>query len=331
MKRYCAKICAAFAVCLILSPAVTAYAATVDEILSAVIKIRAHIGPHARTLQTLGPKREGFGIVIDNGGLIVTIGYVILEADSVEIQVGNGAPAPAEVLAYDHESGLGLIRALSPPKVKPLRIGSSAKLQPNETVIVAGAGGWSNAIQAQVVSRRPFAGYWEYLLENAIFTQPPFPGFGGAALINKDGHLVGVGSLIVGDSAAPRTNSPGNMFIPIDQLKGNLADLIETGRRSGPRNPWLGVYTEDHRSRVIVTRLADDGPGRKSGVNINDIVVAIDGQNVQGQVDYYKRLWSRGAPGTKIELTLLRTTGVLEKISVIAGDRYDWLRLKPSN
>ncbi len=304
---------------------------TVDDILSAVVRVQTEINPSARTAGTLGAERDGHGVVIDSSGLVLTIGYLILESSSVLVTGPDGVALPASVVAYDSETGFGLVRTQQPVPVRPMRLGDSAQLNEGAGVIVAGFGGRGNTIRATVVARREFAGYWEYLLPNAIFTQPPFRVFGGAALINQDGRLVGIGSLVVGDAKQGNALSPGNMFIPINALKPILGALIEGGRSERPARPWIGVYTEEIRQRVFVTRLASDGPGVAAGVETGDIIVSIGGKPVTGMTDFYRKLWALGAPGVEVPLTVLRQTGGLETLTLRSRDRYDWYRFGTGN
>lgn len=304
---------------------------TIGDVLNAVVRVQTEINPTARTAKTLGIERDGHGVVIDSSGLVLTIGYLILEAHSIRVIGPDGASQPANLVAYDSETGFGLIRTQNPISVRPMRLGSSAQLNAGSGVIVAGYGGKRNTIRAAVVSRRDFAGYWEYLLPDAIFTQPPFPVFGGAALIDQTGRLVGIGSLIVGDAKQGSGVSPGNMFIPIDALKPILGDLIASGRSENPARPWIGVYTEELRKRIFVSRLASDGPGAAAGVAVGDIVVSIGGEPITGVTDFYRKLWALGAPGVDVPLTVLRQTGSLDTLVLRSRDRYDWYRYGKGN
>lgn len=318
-------LCAALLSCLVAS----SFAAAAP--LEAVVGVRASVPQDARTARTLGTDRAGTGIVIDDQGLVLTIGYLIMEAISAELILPGNRKVPADVVAYDYETGFGLLRALAPLGISPMPLGESAKLTLDAQVLVAGSsgGGQPQVTGAVVVSRREFAGYWEYLLPDAIFTAPPHFEFGGAALIGRDGNLLGVGSLIVGDAGGPDRQVPGNMFVPIDALKPILADMVSTGRSKLPARPWLGISSEEARGRLFVTRVTPGGPAAKAGVAANDIIVAVDGKPVLGQADFYKKVWALGNAGTEVPLTLLSGKG-LNEIKVISASRYDHLKLKPS-
>jgi len=298
----------------------------VDQLLAAVVGVRARVPADARTAAALGTERTGSGVVIDADGLIVTIGYLILEANRVEVLVGKGRVLPAEILAYDHETGFGLLRTSEPVDVAPMGLGDSSRLGEGDQLLVSSFGGRLAARPAVLVSRRDFAGYWEYLLDNAIFTAPPYPLFGGAALVDSAGELVGIGSLVVADAYPGDQPLPGNMFVPVDRLKGVLGDLLTAGRSAAMR-PWLGVYLSEVDSLLIVQRLAAGGPAAAAGVQPGDIILGVDGQPVASMADFYRKLWAVGAPGDKVPLTILKGAQMHE-INVTARDRYDWLHLQ---
>ncbi len=297
--------------------------------LEAVVGVRATVPADARTAGFLGMEREGSGVVIGADGLVLTIGYLIMESISSEIILPGERTVPAEVVAYDSDSGFGLLRALSPLVIQPIELGSSRDLAEKSEVLVASAGGPRPVTGAVVVSRRDFAGYWEYLLPDAIFTSPPHHSFGGAALIGADGRLVGIGSLIVGDAAGPDARLPGNMFVPIDALQPIFADLLEHGRSQAPARPWLGLYAEDLRGRVVVNRLAEEGPAARAGIAKDDLIVAVAGEAVRDMADFYKKLWAQGEAGITVPLTVLSAGGITE-IAVQTANRYDYLKLNPS-
>ena len=299
----------------------------VDKLLAAIVGVRARVPEDARTAQALGTQRVGSGIVIDSNGLIVTIGYLILEASHVQVMVAENKVLEAEILAYDHDTGFGLLRASEPIDVAPMQLGESAGLGEGDQLLVSGFGGRQAARPAVLVSRRDFAGYWEYLLENAIFTAPPYPLFGGAALVNGQGELVGVGSLMVADAYRGDPPLPGNVFLPVDQLKSVLGDLLTAGRSTAVSRPWLGVYLNEVDNLLIVERLAVDGPAAGAGMQPGDIILGVTGQPVTSMADFYRKLWAVGGPGDKIPLTVLKGAQMHE-VSVTAGDRYKWLRLR---
>lgn len=297
---------------------------TVDAF--SVVRIHARTVPDARSRSTLGPERVGTGIVIDSSGLILTIGYLIQEAESVEIAAADGRPLPASVLAYDFSTGFGLLRAIKAPPIRPIAFGESAKLGDREPVLIVGYDGVAPAF---VVSRRPFAGYWEYLLDEAIFTAPATVNWQGAALINKEGKLIGVGSLVVGDALGARAQMPGNMFLPIDLLKPILGDLIAQGKSSAKPRPWLGINTQELQGKLIVTRVSPESPAEKAGLAAGDIIVGVRGEQVQSHADFYRKLWASGEAGAEVMLDVLKGAEI-RKLGVKSMDRNQYLRPKPT-
>ena len=304
-----------------------------QDTVKGVVQVDAVIPADARSASSLGTERVGTGVLIDDSGLVVTIGYLILEASEVTISGTGDEPVPATILAYDHESGFGLIRASQPLDVAPVGLGNSTALQPMQPLLVVSHAGDLDATGVYLVDRREFAGYWEYLLEDALFTSPPHAKFGGAALIDQQGRLVGIGSLFVADAGRPAAGEgravPGNMFVPIDGLKAIMGDLLSRGRRAEPGRPWLGLTMEEHRGRVIVTRVSPDGPAEAAGIEANDVILGVDGIPVQGLGDLYRKLWSRGAAGVAVPLDVLQGIEV-KPVTVESIDRYRYLRLDPT-
>lgn len=296
--------------------------------LSAVVKVTSEVPATARTAAALGTRREGSGIVIDDNGLVLTIGYLILESASVELVVEGERTVPAKFVAYDHETGLGLLRAVTPLDVKPLELGNSSALTKGSQVLVIGNGGNGSALGAYVVSRREFAGWWEYLLPEAIFTAPPHLEHSGAALIDATGSLVGVGYLVVSNAPANNVAMPGNMFVPIDILKPVLGDLLTRGRSSARSRPWLGLYSQEIQGRLFVARVPQGGPAYAAGMRPGDLVLGIAGQPVRSLPDYYRKLWSLGRAGVEVPLLVVRGDAPA-RLTIKSIDRYNWFRLKP--
>ncbi len=295
------------------------------QVLSAVVAVEAKVPPGARTAPALGTERAGSGVVIDGDGLIVTIGYLILEASEVTVTALGQEPTAAKIVAYDHATGFGLIRAARPLGVTPMPLGRSQAVAESDRLLVTAFGGVHAVRPAVAVSRREFAGYWEYLLDGAIFTSPPYPMFGGAALVDNNGHLVGIGSLVVGDALKGERMLPGNMFIPIDALKSVMADLLSRGRSPGAR-PWIGVYSQEVEGVIVIQRVAEDGPAARAGMQAGDVIVAVEGEPVTTLAGFYRTLWKGRKPGDRVKITVLRKNE-LRSMVLETGDRYAWLKL----
>jgi S1-C subfamily serine protease len=297
---------------------------TVD-ILS-VVKLRSKAFAGARSSATLGPQREGTGVVLDAQGLVLTIGYLILEAETIELSTADGTSFPAMVVGYDSATGFGLLRAQRPLPIAPIAIGESAKIGNRDRVLIVGFDGVAPAV---VVSRRPFVGFWEYLLDEAIYTAPVTVNWSGAALLDHEGKLLGIGSLSVNDAVGTDSQVPGNLFVPIDLLKPLLADLVKNGKSSARPRPWLGVQTQEVQGNVIVTRVSPDGPADAASLRPGDVIVSLGGDLIKGQAEFYIRLWARGPAGVKIPLQVLRA-GKIESVTVNSIDRDTYYRSKPT-
>ena len=300
----------------------------VDEILSAIVKLRSFVPDNARTARLLGTEREGTGVVIDSDGLILTIGYLILEASNVVVFGPEGKTFNATFIGYDHDTGFGLVRATKPLKVRPMRLGLSSEIKDKSPLLVASHGGRDSIIGVRVISRQEYVGYWEYILEDAIFTTPPHPRYGGAALIDQNGRLLGIGSL------SSRFQFPGiglvlsNMFIPIDRLKPILGDMISTGLSSDQPRPWLGLYSEEIYGRVLVFRVGTGGPADQAGIHPGDIILKVENDAVNGLADFYRKIWALGNVGVDVHLSVLQGTQI-NQITVRSADRYQYFKLDP--
>jgi serine protease Do len=304
------------------------YQALVDA-ANAVVGVKVKALANARSNETLGEERTGSGVLIGNDGLVLTIGYLIMEADQVEVTDSDGTKLPAIVVAYDHATGFGLVRPMKKLAPKPIRIGTSAPVAQMDRLMIVTGGEEQTLSIATVVSRRRFAGYWEYLIDGAIFTSPPRTDHSGAALINKDGELVGVGSLLVMDALTPGERLPGNMFVPIDLLKPVLDQMIRTGGQTAQR-PWLGVNSLEENGRVTVMQVSEESPAEAAGITAGDIILKVNGEPVESLETFYGRLWSPGTkPGAEVHLTVLHGVSLREVI-VRSIERQDYMRHKPT-
>ena len=301
--------------------------ASAEETLSAVVLVRAKILPNARSTATLGPQREGTGVLIRDG-YVATIGYLVIESEAIEVTGADGKSVPAALAAYDHASGFGLLKLLAPLGGRPLPIGDSNAVAERERALVASFGA-DGVNVVQVVSRRPFSGSWEYMLDAAIFTSPAVMNWSGAPLINARGELLGLGSLIVADAPGTGSESPGNMFVPANLLAAMLGDLIAHGKPAGPVRPWMGVNTEELRGRLFVTRVSPDGPADKAGLKQGDILIGVGSHEVASLAEFYRKVWALGAAGVDVPLRVLQGVQVKE-VTVRSIDRLEYFRARQS-
>lgn len=289
-----------------------------------VVRVKSQVVRNARSAATLGTEREGSGIVIDTN-LVLTIGYLITEAERVEVSTADGKRYPATVAGYDSTTGMGLLKALAPLPVKPVEFGESGKIAERDIVLIAGFDG---VAPAYVVSKRSFVGYWEYLLDEAIYTAPATVNWQGAALLSREGRLLGIGSLAVGDALGTSANIPGNLFVPIDAVKPVLGDIVANGRVTSKPRPWLGLNTQEVHGHLIVTRVSPESPADEAGVKQGDILVGISGRKIENQADFYQKLWATGAAGVDVPLQVLKGTQ-LQQLVLKSRNRDSYFRPLP--
>lgn len=296
-----------------------------ERLYAALVRVQATAAPNARSIATLGREREGTGTVIAKDGTILTIGYLLVEAGDIKVTDNRGRSYSARMVAYDHPTGLALLRTAVPLDIPPVPMGRSSRLANREPVLIAGWGGVPDTALAYVVSRRMFTGNWEYMLDEAIFTSPPTTGWSGAALVDRKGTIVGVGSLVVRDATEDDPKLPGNMFVPIDALKPILDDMMRSGRRKDPPRPWLGVSADEVSGRLIVTRVSPESPAERAGMHEGDIILGIAGDSVKSQADFYRKLWSKRRAGDTVPLRVLQGSDIRE-LSVESIDRTQYFR-----
>ena len=292
-----------------------------------IVALRAEIPEDAFTAGILGTERTGNGVVIGDDGLVLTIGYLITEASSIWLTTHRGGVVAGYPLAYDFETGLGLVQPLGTLGLPALARGTMRSVDIGNEVFVIGHGGRPHALKARLFAKREFAGYWEYVLDQALFTTPPHPEWSGAALVGHDGRLIGVGSLFVQEQIDGEALK-GNMFVPIDLLEPILDDLLRYGRPNRPARPWLGMYVAEAEQKLVVQGLAKDGPADRAGVNLGDTVAAVGGKPVADLAQLFRSIWRLGPAGTEIPLTVVRG-GARKAVGVPSADRAAHLK-KPS-
>lgn len=304
-------------------PRVEDYGYDLERALTAMVGLHSIIPGDAFTATTLGTERAGNGVVIGDG-LILTVGYLITEAETIWLHLHDGRVAPGHALAVDQETGFGLVQALGKFDVAPLPIGSSAKAEVAERVVLAGAGGRTRSVAGRIAARQEFSGYWEYVLDEAIFTFPAHPNWGGTGLLNSAGELIGLGSLQLERERAGK-NENLNMVIPIDLLAPIKDELMKFGRTSKPVRPWLGLYSTEVEDKVVVVGVAGKGPAARAEIKTGDVILAVKGEKVATLTQFYKSIWALGAAGVEIPLTLYREGDTFE-VRVNSSDRAKFLK-----
>src|SRR3954464_3954457 len=300
------------------------YGYDLDKALASVMGLHAIIPSDAFTAETLGTERAGNAVLIRENGVVLTIGYLITEAETIWLHLNDGRVVPGHVLGYDQTTGFGLVQALAKLDLPALPLGDSTLVPLEESVVVGGAGGRQKSVAARVVGKQEFAGYWEYVLDEAIFTAPAHPNWGGTAMIGPNGDLLGIGSLQL-EQPGEKGNRHLNMMVPIDLLKPILDDLLTLGQRNRPPRPGLGLYATEVDDRVVVVGLASRGPARKAELRTGDVVLAVGGTEVSDLAGLFRRIWSLGNAGVEVPLTVYRDGRTFE-LKVPSADRRKFLK-----
>jgi S1-C subfamily serine protease len=299
------------------------YAFDLDHVLASVVGLHSIIPNDAFSADNLGTERAGNGVVIDDG-LILTIGYLITEAEAVWVHLGDGRVVQGHALGFDAESGFGLVQALGHLDLDPVPLGSSASAEIGDRVVLGGAGGRSRSVASHIAAKQEFAGYWEYLLNEAIFTHPAHPNWGGAGLISERGELIGIGSLQLEREREGKSEHV-NMIVPIDLLKPVLDDLRKFGRVNKPARPWLGMYTAEIENKIVVVGISAKGPASGAELKAGDVILAVKGEKVTSQTEFYRKLWSLGSAGVDVPLTVYHE-GVTFDVVLASTDRARLLK-----
>ena len=291
----------------------------VERVMQSVVAIQARTDDDASTARTLGQRRQGSGVVI-GPDLVLTIGYLLIEAQSVDLIDRQGRRVPAQVKAVDTVSGFGLVRSLVPLRLEPVPLGDSDVVKAPAKVLTLGQGE-GELTELQVVSRKPFAGNWEYLLESPLMTLPAVNNWSGAGLFDEDGQLIGLGSLLVPDVFGDSKPMPGNLYVPLNELKPQLVELLRNGKRTGPAQSWLGISSQAVRGGgLMVQRVTPESPASQAGIQAGDVLVALQGRAIDNLPDFYRQLWTSGPAGSTLEITVKRL-GQERKIRITTGDR----------
>lgn len=300
------------------------YRYDLDEALASVVGIRAVVPDDAFTAETLGSERAGSGVAIRDG-VVLTIGYLITEAEEIWMSLADGRTVPGHPLAYDQVTGFGLIQALGSLDVPVLPLGRSGSVAAGSPVVIGGAGGRRHSIASYIVGKQEFAGYWEYVLDEAIFAAPAHPFWGGTALIGPGGDLLGIGSLQVEQRTEAGEGAHLNMLVPIDLLHPILDDLLTTGRANRPPRPWLGLFSTEMEGKVFIVGLSTGAPAERAGLRPGDMIVSVAGDPVGDLAGFFRRVWALGPAGVEVPLTVQRENRSFE-IRVTSGDREQFLK-----
>src|SRR6202167_1419327 len=301
------------------------YSYDLEVALACTVGLRATVPADAFTAETLGTERAGNGVMVRGNGLVLTIGYLITEADTIWLTLSDGRSVPGHVLGYDQETGFGLVQALAKLDMPALAFGQSAKISVGERVVVAGAGGRHHSVAARIAAKQEFAGYWEYVLDEAIFTAPAHPNWGGTALIGPAGDLLGIGSLQLQQAVDKGAAQNINMMVPIDLLEPIFDDLLKFGRRNAPPRPWLGFYATEVEDRLGVGGVADRGPAKRADLRVGDIVLAVAGKEVSDLAGLFRGVWAQGQAGVEVPITIYRD-GETSEVRVKSGERDRFLK-----
>jgi len=301
------------------------YEFDLDHALSSVVGLKTVIPSDAFTADTLGTERLGHGVLIGNHGVVLTIGYLVTEAEAVWLRLANGHVVPGHVIGFDQETGFGLVQALGRVDLPSLALGDSDRAAVGDEVVVAGSGGRQNAVAAAVVARQEFAGYWEYVLDDALFTAPSHPHWGGSAMIGQGGKLLGIASLQVQQVLTDGQSEDINMIVPINLLKPILDDMLTMGQPRRPSRPWLGLYATDVDKQIIVAGISARGPARRADVRAGDIIVGVAGDPVHSLAALFRSVWALGHAGVTVPLTIQRKGRTMD-IHLASVDRRDVLK-----
>ncbi|CAH2604649.1 Serine protease [Rhodovastum atsumiense] len=307
-----------------LQPDPDEYGFDLERTLRAVVGLRANVPPDAFTASTLGTERTGSGIVIREDGLVLTIGYLITEAETVWLITGDGRAVPGHALGFDQATGFGLVQALGRLNLPAVEFGNSDAATLGTTGIIAACGGRERAVETKVVGKQEFAGYWEYLLEEALFTAPAHPFWSGAALLGRDGKLLGIGSLILQQGDGKRRMDL-NMIVPIGLLPPILDDILTLGRPKAPPRPWLGLYAMESDGGIVIGGTATKGPAERAGLLQGDRIIGVGEESITDLASLWRKVWSTGTAGAPVVLRVNRD-GSTQTVCVMSADRMSFLR-----
>jgi S1-C subfamily serine protease len=292
----------------------------VKHLLSSVVHIHTEVPSAHPSTRILGDERMGTGTVVDPSGLILTVNYVVMGGETIQVTLARGRALRAEIVAQDFEVGLALLR-VKRQGLPAAPVTASESLTRGDPVFALGSTGPRERRVAGglVTYLGEFEAYWEYLLDRGIVSSAANPGFGGGPLFTLSGKMVGVVSLNLNEIAR------SSLAIPVECYLRNQEEFVRFGRVvSRPQRAWLGVFAHVLEEGVVVAGLVPNGPGARSGIQEGDLIVSLDAREVPTRKDLYLSLW-RHAPGEKMTLEVMRDNQV-RRLSVTAGDRADFYK-----
>ena len=305
-----------------------ALADPMELVMRSVVRVDAVVPQEARTATTYGRERSGTGVVLDSNGLILTVGYIVAEANSVIVTFSDGEKVASEIVAYDHASGVALLRANKSVATKPLKLAKSDAGKKDQPALIIPFNGEEATRAVKIGKVKKFTSGWEYVMDDAIHTYPPSTDFAGSALLSQKGELLGIGALVTIDiDIDPKVRVPGNVFIPIASVKENLGDLLTKGRSRESIRPWIGLHLKETKEGIKVSAVEDDSPAARSGIEAGDTIVAVEQRRLKSLTNFYKRVWTEHEPGDKIHLLVVRDDHY-SNVPVETVDLYNWLNLE---
>jgi S1-C subfamily serine protease len=304
-----------------------AMAGPMEQVMQSVVRVDALVPEGARTAATHGRERTGTGVVLDANGLVLTVGYIVAEASSVLVTFSDGEKVPSQIVAYDHASGIALLRANRRVATKPVKLAKAQSGKKDEHALIVPSEGEASIKAVKIGKIKKFTSGWEYVMDDAIYTYPPSTDFAGSALLSQRGELLGIGALVTIDiDIDPKVRVPGNVFIPINSVQNILGDLLTQGRSEESQRPWLGLHLKETKQGIKVNAVEEDGPAEASGIKTGDTIVAVEQMKVKSLNHFYKRIWEDFEPGEKIHLLVLRDDQYAN-VPVESVDLYKWLKL----
>lgn len=254
----------------------------------------------------------GSGVIVDRRGHIITNHHVIQGAAEIRVQLADGRTATPVIVGTDPDSDLAVLRIeIADPPVMPM--GRSDSLRAGDVVLAIGNPfGLSQTVTQGIVSAtgRGRLGVTDF--EDFIQTDAAINfGNSGGALINLDGQLIGINTAVLSQTLG----TDGISFaIPVNMVRGVMDEIIQHGH---VQRGWLGVSTEEisrAEARALkisppvalrITAIDPNGPAAHSGLNVNDVLIQLNGQPLNNAQEALNRVAAM-RPGSRVTITVLR-------------------------